>query len=67
MGWGGRGCQLQGWGQWPSVPSCARLLKRLYRNRVSNDHPLLFSAFFHAFLKEDVCLWLGFPTGREAT
>ena len=45
---------------------CSRLVKCRYMNRVSNNHPLLFSRFFHAFLKEHVCL-LGFPIGREAT
>ena len=54
-------------GNGPQFPPCARLVKRLYMNHVSNNQPLLFSHFFHAFLKERICLWLGFPIGREAT
>ena len=54
-------------GNGPQFPPWARLVKSLYMNRVSNNHPLLFSGFCHVFLKERVCLWLGFPTGREAT
>ena len=63
---GGGRCKLQDSGNGPQFPPCARLVKRLYMNRVSNNHALLFSPFFHAFLKEHVCLWLGFPIGREA-
>ena len=55
------GANSRAGGNGPQFPPCARLPKRLYMNRVSNNHPLLFSCFFHAFLKEHVCLWLGFP------
>ena len=66
--WGGGvgGGSSRTGGNGPQFPPCSRLVKCLYMNHVSNNHPLLFSRFFHAFLKEHVCL-LGFPTGREAT
>ena len=57
----GEGANSRAGGNGPQSPPCARLPKCLYMNRVSNNHPLLFSCFFHAFLKEHVCLWLGFP------
>ena len=60
------GANSRAGGNGPQSPPCARLPKHLYMNRVSHNHPLLFSRFFHAFLKEHVCL-LGFPIGREAT
>ena len=64
---GGGGCKLQESSKGPQFPPCARLVKCLYMNCASNNHPLLFSSFCQASLKEWVCLWLGFPTGREAT
>ena len=61
--WGsGWRCKLEESGNGPQFSPCARLVKCLYMNCVSNNHPLLFSGFCHAFLKERVCLWLGFPT-----
>ena len=45
------GANSRAGGNGPQFPPCARLPKRLYMNRVSNNHPLLFSLFFHTFLK----------------
>ena len=67
MGQGAEGANPRTRGNGPRFPPCARLVKRLYMNHVSNNHPLLFSCFCHAFLKERASLWLDFPTEREAT
>ena len=67
MGRGAKDANSRTRGNGPQFPPCARLVKHLYMKQVSNNYALLFSCFCHAFLKEHVCLWLGFPTGREAT
>ena len=45
------GANSRAGGNGPQFPPCARLPKRLYVNHVSNNHPLLFSLFFHTVLK----------------
>ena len=51
MGWRAEGANSRTRGNGPQFPPCARLVKRLYMNRVSNNHALLFSRFYHAFFK----------------
>ena len=65
------GLSVRGGVQTPGLQStalkflpCVVVVKCLHE-LCQNYHPLLFSAFFHAFLKEHICLWLGFPMPQE--